>query len=113
MNKQDFLDKANQIAGSLGIGEIWVKVEDYPKIEYVYNFHPSISETRGKDQIAYLYVMFGMRVIEDMLPTAKLAEEYEAKIRSLRAQLEELNNEFHDFQLGKVINHSVLETEAE
>ena len=42
-----------------------VSENEYRKIETVYTFHPSISETAGKDQITYLYKTFGMRIIED------------------------------------------------
>ena len=38
---------------------------EYKLIEYVYNFHPAISETDGKEQIAELYVKFGMCLIND------------------------------------------------
>ena len=41
-----------------------VNDRDYAKIEEVYATHPSISETESKDQIAYLYKTFGMRIIK-------------------------------------------------
>lgn len=67
---------------------------DYEKIEVVYTFHPSIDETEGKAQIAMLYGTFGMRVIEDMLPSALKAQELEDKRMALRRQLDEVNEEY-------------------
>ena len=64
-----------------------VSEKDYAKIEEVYTTHPSISETEGKDQIAYLYKTFGMRIIEDMLPTARKARELEDEMRKTRTRI--------------------------
>lgn len=56
---------------------------EYEKIECVYSWHPSISEEgcKGKDQIAELYSTYGMRIILDMLPTAKKCEELREDLR--------------------------------
>ena len=70
---------------------------DYDKIELVYAYHPSISETKGKDQIAMLYETFGMRIILDMLPTATKAAEYEERIAQLKMQLKSVEHEYNDF----------------
>lgn len=47
-----------------------VREEEYKIIEFVYMWHPSISETRGKEQIANLYSEYGMAVITGMVPLA-------------------------------------------
>lgn len=73
---------------------------EYEKIEIVYTFHPSISETEGKKQIASIYETFGIRVITDMLPTANKAREYEEQITKKRHELEELQEEFKNFKEG-------------
>ncbi len=78
-----------------------VSNKDYPAIEYVYTFHPSISNTEGKKQIANLYRLGGMRLIKDMLPTAKRAEELESKIRKTNANLAQLKKQYEDLQYGK------------
>jgi hypothetical protein len=44
-----------------------VSDEEYSTIEYVHTWHPAISETEGKAQIAKLYTDYGMTVIEDMV----------------------------------------------
>lgn len=52
-----------------------VTEEKYKDIEFVYTFHPSISNTEGKTQIAQLYKLGGIRLIRDMIPTARKAAE--------------------------------------
>lgn len=73
---------------------------EYTAIETVYIFHPSISETEGKKQIASLYETFGIRIITDMLPTANKSREYEEQITKKRHELEELQEEFKNFKEG-------------
>lgn len=62
-----------------------VSVEQYRVIEYVYMYHPAIDAVRGKDQIAILYNMFGMTVINDMYPRAARAEKVEKVEKDLAA----------------------------
>ena len=69
--------------------------EDWKIIEFVYTFHPSISETRGKEQIAYLYKTFGMRIIKDMIQTAKRAEAMEKELSELRAKYNKLKDDYN------------------
>lgn len=80
--------------------EVGVSDQEYKKIEFVYTWHPSISETQGKDQIAMLVGTFGMRIIEDMIPTAEKAQELENKRMSLRNQLESINEEYRKLKYG-------------
>lgn len=70
----------------------------YADIETVYTFHPCISETEGKKQIASLYDTFGMRIIKDMLPTAEKAREYESQIAQKRHELEALKDELDELR---------------
>ncbi len=78
-----------------------ISAEEYSAIETVYTFHPSISETEGKKQIASLYDTYGIRIITDMLPTANKAREYEEQITKKRHELEELQEEFKNFKEPK------------
>lgn len=71
-----------------------VSENEYRNIETVYAFHPSISETSGKDQITYLYKTFGMRIIEDMLPTAKQAKVLGEQIIDSKIRLDVLLDEY-------------------
>ena len=70
----------------------------YAEIETVYTFHPSISETEGKKQIASLYDTFGKRIIADMLPTAIKARELEGLIAKKRHELEDLQEQYEQLK---------------
>lgn len=49
-----------------------VSDKDYEVIDRVYTFHPAISETEGKKQIADIYNAGGMTVIRGMLEAADI-----------------------------------------
>lgn len=66
---------------------------EFEKIQFVYDYHPSINPVNGKDQIAMLYSTFGMRIIMDMLDTAQQAELIESERRQLKNRLRELERE--------------------
>lgn len=71
---------------------------DYEIIETVYAFHPSISETNGKEEVATLFNMFGMRVFRDMLPTAQRAKSLESEIRITKSYLADLENRYEELK---------------
>lgn len=73
---------------------------EYEVIEYVYNFHPAISETEGKRQIATLYVNYDMSIIQDMKPRAERMEKLEKDLRTTRAVLEDIENEIAELRAG-------------
>lgn len=73
---------------------------EYKIIEKVYTFHPSVDPVKGKDQIADLFSIFGMRVILDMLPTAEKAEKLEAEIRETKHKLDSLINSMNKLAEG-------------
>lgn len=84
-----------------GPGHVYTLTADrYALIEKVYNFHPSISETRGKAQVAMLYVEFGIQVFHDMEPTAEMAMKLESDIRATRHELNTLLDRYHDLKKG-------------
>lgn len=74
-----------------------VTAQEFNIINEVYVFHPSISDTEGKDQMAELYNRFGFMLILDMYPTAKKAEEYYNRRLDLRAQMAQLEEEEKDY----------------
>jgi hypothetical protein len=74
--------------------------EEFEVIQYVYNFHPCISEVRGKKEIAELYKKFGLRVIKDMTETAKKADELEQLIHDYEYKLQQLKIEYQDLKEG-------------
>ncbi len=61
--------------------------EEYGTIEYVYTWHPAISETEGKDQITRLYTDYGMTVIEDMVERAGKMEKLEGDLKAAQSQV--------------------------
>ena len=71
---------------------------DYAIVELVYTWHPSIDPNKGKDQIAYLYDNFGMRVIRDMLPTAEKSKDLLKRIEKLNAEVNQLREEYSELE---------------
>lgn len=71
---------------------------DYEIIETVYAFHPSVSETNGKEEVATLFNMFGMRVFRDMLPTAQKAKSLESEIRITKNYLADLEDRYEELK---------------
>ena len=69
-----------------------VSVEEYSTIEYIYTYHPAISETEGKAQIARLYTDYGMTVIEDMVERAGKMETAERDLRVARTNVAIIQN---------------------
>ena len=65
-----------------------VSDEEYGTIEYVYTYHPAISETEGKAQIARLYTDYGMTVIEDMMERAGKMEKLDGELRAAQRQVD-------------------------
>ena len=78
-----------------------VSANDYRKIEYVYMFHPLLDDVGGKDQIASLYLIGGMRLISDMMPTAEKAEMLSNQIQETRATLDRLTNKYRALKQGE------------
>lgn len=100
MTREEFTSEAKQICRSTGIKFNAPTTEQMKLIDYVYLYHPSISNANGKYQIAYLYVVFGMRLIMDMRNTAHVMEDYEIKERKLKAELNKLKDDRECFLSG-------------
>ena len=79
-----------------------ISPQDYALIEKVYAFHPSISETDGKAQVAMLYAEFGIRVFKDMEATADKAAILEKNIRTKRNELAKALDEFEALRRGEI-----------
>lgn len=77
-----------------------VSVEDFIVIEFVYNFYPTIDEIMGKQQIADIYKVHGMRMIRDMHPTACKVQKLEEAIREKRFELDNLAAVLHELRKG-------------
>lgn len=92
MDKQEFLNriKSKNIPTD----------RQYKDIEYVYTWHPSIDEVNGKDQIAKLWDIGGIRIIMDMKPTAEKEQLLEHQIALAEAQVQKLRRASFDLMLG-------------
>ena len=92
MDKQEFLDriKSKDIPTD----------KQYKEIEYVYTWHPSINEVNGKDQIAKLWDVGGIRLIRDMKSTAEKAQALEDQIAIAEAKVQKLRNALMDLAIG-------------
>ena len=100
MTREEFTEKAIQICNSAGLKFYAPTTDEMKLIDYVYMYYPSISNVGGKEQIAYLYVRFGMRLIRDMRNTAHVMEDYEIKERKLLAELSRLKENRKAFLSG-------------
>lgn len=98
MNKQEFIRKIENIDSNFV--NVSISDADYKDIEYVYTWHPSIDAVRGKEQIAYLFTEFGMRIIYDMMPTAWMAQEAEQKVLETRKAYEAACAEYEKLKKG-------------
>ena len=102
MNKQEFMSKVAEVTPKeKQIHE--VPDREYSIIEKVYTFHPAISETEGKRQIAELYVNFGMALIMDMVPRAELMAKKEEELREAQMALSKVREEIEEIRKGGAI----------
>ena len=67
--------------------ESTVSDEDYALIEFVYMWHPAISNENGKLQMAGLYKAGGMAVINDMYKRAEVFMDLTSKMEACRERM--------------------------
>ena len=70
-----------------------VDSKDYKVIEFVYCYHPSIPAVEGKKQIAAIYKIGGMRLINDMVPTATRIKQFDEAIEKKLLERDLLDTE--------------------
>ena len=99
MMREEFDRKLEEIRGTGSR----ISDEDYKLIECIYTFHPCISETDGKRQVALLYHEFGMQIFKDMLTTATRNQMLEAEILKTRQKLQRLLDEADALRKGAEI----------
>lgn len=68
--------------------------DDYSAIEAVYMYYPGIV---SKQQVADLYKAFGLRIFNDMLPTARIIQKYEHDIDIEKQRLAQIEEEYKRF----------------
>lgn len=73
---------------------------EYRVIETVYQWHPSVKEVSGKEEVAELYKSFGMAIFHDMLPRAEKNRELENKLRHAQAEVERIKAEMEELSRG-------------
>ena len=102
MTKQEFLDRVQAVLESEGIkGEkAGISDYDYRSVKFVYTWHPAISEVNGKDQIAKIYVDFGMSIISDMVSRSHIMREKETELMRLQSSINELKGDIEDLKKG-------------
>lgn len=78
------------------------KVDDfeYTLIETVYTWYPTISNTNGKQEIATLYHIGGIRIIKDMYATAMAAQAIQNERSKVNAQLEYISQQYEALSKG-------------
>ena len=97
MHKSEFLNKVHELDAEKGS---YICQNDYSIIEYVYTWHPAIDAIKGKEQIAYLYVNFGMRLIKDMVDTATKMEKAENKLMKAKTEYENARMAYESLKSG-------------
>ena len=75
-----------EFTANLELKDVQLTDNEWNIIQTVYNYHPAI---KTKKDIAALYQIGGMTIIEDMLPRAKAIEEAEKKVSEARRAYEE------------------------
>lgn len=75
---------------------------DYGVIEMVYQFHPSIKNVSGKDEVAELYKSFGITIFLDMFPRAEKACELENSLRRAQAEVERIKEEIEELYYTQI-----------
>ena len=112
MTREEFLMHLNCIEQNHNEESLTCTIsdEDYKIIEEVYTWHPAISNTEGKQEIAALYYIAGMGLITNMYPEAHVVKEAQQQIQSLRNRLkaeeeriENIKSRYGDFRLLKEV----------
>lgn len=88
MNQQEF----EQRTGARNL-----TADEWATIHTVYQWHPAISDRTGKEEIASLWALGGLGLLEDMLPIAR-------QVAQLEDWRNTLKNEIADYtgQLGEI-----------
>lgn len=79
-----------------------VSDDDYAVIERVYQWHPVISNTSGKDEVAELYKSFGMAIFYDMLPRADKAFGLENQLHRAKAEVNRIKGEIESLACSQI-----------
>nr|DAU50069.1 MAG TPA: hypothetical protein [Caudoviricetes sp.] len=100
MTREEFESNLSQLHKGGAIRHEKPTEEEYKLIEYVYAFHPSISETEGKQQVAYLYENFGMSIFRDMEARANYMRVKEDEFQKAIAEVERIRRQMEKVKAG-------------
>lgn len=85
---------------------------EYRVIETVYQWHPSVKEVSGKEEVAELYKSFGMAIFHDMLPRAEKNRGLEKQLRHAQAEVERIKAEMAELSHGNAAERVQVTPEA-
>lgn len=102
MTREEFMDNLTQVAENeeKEIPGVPINDEMWDAITTVYMYHPSIDATKGKYEIASIYLNFGMAVIQDMVKRAKKARELEEEMHRLNRKKQNLTEKIERMKTG-------------
>lgn len=107
MTKEEFIEKVNErlvLEGHPAFDASDLDEDVFSVINTVYTFHPAIDDVHGKDQIADLYVDYGISVIRDMLLRAERMKKLEKQYENIRSSLADLQKEMDSVREGNRID---------
>lgn len=107
MTKETFIEKVNLRLVSEGSPVLDVSDLDedvFSVINTVYTFHPAIDDISGEDQIADLYVNYGISVIRNMLLRAERMKKLEKQYKNIQSSLVTLQEEMDFVREGNRID---------
>lgn len=90
MNIQEFEKRVNEA----------ITDSDWKIIDMVYTWHPAISDTNGKNEIASIWKIGGMPLIKGMVEVAELTMKLDEEERKIKAQLEKIQNRKREVASG-------------
>jgi len=100
MNKEEFCKRTGQKYEE-------VNEDDWNLIQTVYNYHPLISDVKGKDELCSLFLQGGFGLMQDMFGTANEIMVREGNVQSAMVEKEKIQKQF-DADL-KVLNAKFTE----
>lgn len=98
MTREEFENKLEE--RGVNVRMQCISNEEYALIEKVYQFHPSISETEGKNEIADLFCKFGIAIIRDMAPRAETMMKLESDYRKAQGEANRLKELMQEIREG-------------
>ncbi|MBR1952440.1 MAG: hypothetical protein IKA32_07685 [Lentisphaeria bacterium] len=84
-----------EFKSNLRNADVEISDADFEKIHTVYQFHPL---AESKKDIANLFELGGMMLINDMLPRAKAIGQAEREMLAAKRQYEELNAKYMELK---------------